>query len=267
MRRRSAAARNDILSFGLPFGLPRWEARMSFAPLLSAYSMVGSVSRIRVSSVTCCPSSDNGTLKSTRMNTRWFAKSRSRMESVAIFKLLSLWGEVCVGFDLDQPLWVNQPTGADHGRRRLHLGKELSMSGTDCLPIVDVGEKHARADDVAPVCLELFECRFDDLEAAARLRLRIAWIRRLALEYRRGAGDMDVVSDTDRPAKTEQRLESRAAERALFHHSPLEAMKWIRSRTRQEYPHSLQYQAITLTTLPPTKRVSFESTIDDRESP
>src|SRR5947209_5216964 len=241
---------------------------MSFAPLLSAYSMVGSVSRIRVSSVTCWPSSDNGTLKSTRMNTRWFVKSRSRIDSFAIFELLNLWGrEVCVGFDLDQPLRIDQRTCADHRCRRLHVGKELRVRCADCLPIVDVGEKHARANDVAPVRLELFECRFDDLEAAARLRLRIAWIRRLALEYRRGAGDMDVVSDTDRPAKTEQRLESRAAERALFHHSPLEAMKWIRSRTRQEYPHSLSYQAITLTQLPPTTSVSFESTIDDRESP
>src|SRR5690348_8410189 len=44
-------------------------------------------------------------------------------------------------------------------------------------------------------------------------------------------------------------------------------MKSIRSRTRQEYPHSLSYQAITLTQFPATTMVRSESTIEDRESP
>src|SRR5215472_2664693 len=44
-------------------------------------------------------------------------------------------------------------------------------------------------------------------------------------------------------------------------------MKLIRSRTREEYPHSLSYQEITFTQLPPTTIVQGASTIDDRESP
>ena len=44
-------------------------------------------------------------------------------------------------------------------------------------------------------------------------------------------------------------------------------MRLIRSRTRQEYPHSLSYQEITLTQLPPTTRVMGASTMEERESP
>src|ERR1700722_9820467 len=44
-------------------------------------------------------------------------------------------------------------------------------------------------------------------------------------------------------------------------------MKLIRSRTRLEYPHSLSYQEITFTRLPPTTIVLGESTIEERESP
>ena len=51
------------------------------------------------------------------------------------------------------------------------------------------------------------------------------------------------------------------------HYSPFFAMKWIRSRTRQEYPHSLSYQAITFTQLPATTRVRGASTMEERSSP
>src|SRR5438046_10663224 len=44
-------------------------------------------------------------------------------------------------------------------------------------------------------------------------------------------------------------------------------MNLIRSRTRQEYPHSLSYQAITFTQLPATTRVMGESTMALRGSP
>ena len=69
------------LYFGLtcPFGRPRCDARIAVAPLSSAYRIVGTDARMRVSSVTTPFSS--GTLKSTRMNTRRPARSRSRIES------------------------------------------------------------------------------------------------------------------------------------------------------------------------------------------
>src|ERR1700704_180917 len=48
---------------------------------------------------------------------------------------------------------------------------------------------------------------------------------------------------------------------------PFDAIRLIRSRTRQEYPHSLSYHEITLTQLPPTTRVMGASTMEERESP
>src|SRR6185437_4745977 len=41
----------------------------------------------------------------------------------------------------------------------------------------------------------------------------------------------------------------------------------MRSRTREEYPHSLSYQEMTFTQFPPTTRVMGASTIDERPSP
>src|SRR5947207_12389131 len=52
-----------------------------------------------------------------------------------------------------------------------------------------------------------------------------------------------------------------------FSYSPLPAMNLIRSRTRQEYPHSLSYQAITFTQFPATTRVMGESTMALTGSP
>src|SRR5689334_9976285 len=83
IRKRSAAGFRLILELHLPLGLPRCEASIRRAPLRRAYSMVGSVSRILVSSVTL-PSSESGTLKSTRMKTRCPSRCRSCMESFAM---------------------------------------------------------------------------------------------------------------------------------------------------------------------------------------
>src|SRR5208283_1197196 len=50
-------------------------------------------------------------------------------------------------------------------------------------------------------------------------------------------------------------------------YKPLADIRLIRSCTRQEYPHSLSYQEITLTQLPPTTKVIGASTIEERGSP
>ena len=64
---------------GLPFGRPRWLASTTVAPRSSAYLIVGSEARMRVSSPMTPFSS--GTLKSTRTNTRRPDSSRSVMDS------------------------------------------------------------------------------------------------------------------------------------------------------------------------------------------
>ena len=71
---RAATGRSEYSGFGLPFGRPRCDARMTVAPCSSAYWIVGSDARMRVSSV--IRPSLIGTLKSTRMNA--FLPERSR---------------------------------------------------------------------------------------------------------------------------------------------------------------------------------------------
>ena len=68
--------------FGLPLGRPRCDARITHpAPASSAYLIVGSDSRMRVSSP--MTPSLSGTLKSTRMNTRRPFRLRSRIVRLA----------------------------------------------------------------------------------------------------------------------------------------------------------------------------------------
>src|SRR5579863_2417841 len=78
-----AAGCSEYFGSGPPFGRPRCEASTSRPPFSMASFNVGSVSRIRVSSVTT--PSFNGTLKSTRIKTRFPRKSKSLIVSLFIF--------------------------------------------------------------------------------------------------------------------------------------------------------------------------------------
>ena len=77
---RAATGASEYFGSTLPLGRPRCEASTSRAPRSVARRSVGRVSRMRVSSPTF--PSDVGTLKSTRMKTRWPFSCRSRMESL-----------------------------------------------------------------------------------------------------------------------------------------------------------------------------------------
>src|ERR1700688_267099 len=69
-----------------------------------------------------------------------------------------------------------------------------------------------------------------------------------------------------RPAQLDGR-DARPSTLPEKNYRPLAEIRLIRSRTRQEYPHSLSYHEITLTQLPPTTRVMGASTMEERESP
>src|SRR6266540_1470975 len=89
-RRAAAGSRvSFVRSSGLPFGRPRCDARMTRACACTAYRIVGSAARIRASSVTR-PCSSRGTLKSTRMKTRFPASSRASM----VFSMTRSLGQV-----------------------------------------------------------------------------------------------------------------------------------------------------------------------------
>src|ERR1700730_7234158 len=74
----------EYFGSGPPLGRPECEASTRRAPFSIASFSVGSVSRIRVSSVTT--PSFSGTLKSTRRNTRLPRRSRSLIVSLAIIR-------------------------------------------------------------------------------------------------------------------------------------------------------------------------------------
>src|SRR3954466_11104749 len=73
----AATGRSEYSGFGLPFGRPRCDATITVAPRPGACRSVGSEARTRVSSP-IVPFLI-GTLKSTRRNTRFPARSRSLM--------------------------------------------------------------------------------------------------------------------------------------------------------------------------------------------
>src|SRR5690606_26786777 len=70
----------EYLGFGSPSGRPRWLIRTTLAPLFRAYSTEGSAATMRALFV-MAPSL-SGTLKSTRIRTRFPARSRSVMLSL-----------------------------------------------------------------------------------------------------------------------------------------------------------------------------------------
>ena len=63
-----ATGAKESSGFGSPFGLPRWEQRITFPPSAISFLMVGSAATRRFSSV-IFKSASNGTLKSQRTNT------------------------------------------------------------------------------------------------------------------------------------------------------------------------------------------------------
>ena len=89
--RRWPTGRSRRLSETLPFGRPRWLARMTFAPDWTSVRIVGIAARMRESSVT--RPSASGTLKSTRTKTRLPATSASRIVSLSMTSVL-LGGDV-----------------------------------------------------------------------------------------------------------------------------------------------------------------------------
>src|SRR5262245_9364442 len=86
--RRAATGRRLKAGSTCPCGRPRCDAKMTLAPSWSAYEIVGSAARMRVSSVTS-PALLSGTLKSTRTNRRLPRIAISRRVALDISSFLS----------------------------------------------------------------------------------------------------------------------------------------------------------------------------------
>lgn len=80
----------------------------------------------------------------------------------------SVIGDVCVGFDFDAPLGVEQ-SGDDHGGCGQDISEDFTVSAADLFPILCSGEEHAGAVDVLVAGSGFFEGGFDDFEGRAGL--------------------------------------------------------------------------------------------------
>src|SRR6185503_3745829 len=115
--------------------------------------MVGRVATMRVSSVMVEPSSERGTLKSTRMKTCLFLSSISRMESLDIKAFQgSGFRNHGVRFDFDAPTGVKQGCYHDHGGCGADSAEDFTVDAANSFPVFGVGEKHAGTDDVLEGC-------------------------------------------------------------------------------------------------------------------
>ena len=127
---------------------------------------------------------------------RSFARDRRGIDLPAVCLhtgVLLLW-EQCFSFDLDEPAWIEETCGDEHGAGGPDVGEHLAVRAPDFFPVVDVQEKRPRAHDVLGCGPGLGKGRHDDLEAAARLAVGVArWIGSLGHD-RAGAGDEDVAA-------------------------------------------------------------------------
>src|SRR6476469_229368 len=105
----------------------------------------------------------------------------------------SALGNDCVRLDFDQPARVEQRGHDQHRRRRLGLAEDLAVGAADLRPVLGTCQVDPRADDVLRACADLGERGHDDLQAAARLAVRVCGRFAAVGHDRRGAGDGDVV--------------------------------------------------------------------------
>ena len=115
-------------------------------------------------------------------------------------------GDDCVGFDFDEELGVNEAADLNHGGGRTDGAEELAVGAADRLPLGDVGDIDAGADDVMKGCARLLECGLDGAEGLNGLKVRVARTDDARWRYRGCAGDEDLLADANRTGVADDRL-------------------------------------------------------------
>ena len=102
---------------------------------------------------------------------------------------------------------VDQPRDLDHRGRGTDVAEDLAVGAPDLLPVADVDDVHARADDVFQARPRLLERRGDVPERLHGLGVRIALADDLSVRSGRGgARDVDDVADADGARVADDRL-------------------------------------------------------------
>ncbi len=143
-----------------------------------------------------------------------------------------------LGLDLDEHGGIDQPSHLDHRRRRTDVAENLAVGAADFFPVLDVGDVHPRAHDVAERGSGLLERGSDVPKRLDRLRIGVAGPDDPAVGAGRGRPrNVDHVSDPDGPRVADDRLPGRAAREVPPHHGPPAAAsppryRSLRSRQR-----------------------------------
>src|SRR5262245_57711503 len=104
--------------------------------------------------------------------------------------------DVRVGFDFDEHVRVDQLGDLHHGCRRPDGSEELAVHPADFLPSTDVGDVHARPDDILESGASLLQCGLDVAKRLQRLRAHIAFADDSPVRIRRRRpGNMNMAID------------------------------------------------------------------------
>jgi len=137
------------------------------------------------------------------------------------------------GFDFDQKSWVDELADLNHGGDRTDGAEEFAVGATDRLPLGDVGDEHAGANNVIKRSTGLRERSLNGAEGLHGLEVRIAKADDALRSDRSRAGDKDVLTDVNRAGIADNRLPWPAAGDVDAHVSHAESLTLEEGRTDQ----------------------------------
>ena len=115
-------------------------------------------------------------------------------------------GDDCFSFDFDEERGVDEGADLNHGGGRTDGAEELAVGAADRLPLGDVGDVDACADDVMKGSARLLERGLDGAEGLNSLKIRVAWADDARRRDRGCAGDEDVLADANGAGVADDRL-------------------------------------------------------------
>ena len=116
---------------------------------------------------------------------------------LAVFVFRGGDGNNCFSFDFDEERGIYELADLDHGGGGTNGAEELAVGAADRLPLGDVGNEHASADDVMKRRTGLLECGLDSAEGLHGLKVRIARADDAGRSDRGRASDENVLADAN----------------------------------------------------------------------
>src|SRR5437660_376561 len=155
-------------------------------------------------------------LASCATEVRQIASTRMQQRNMLMVSSPRLLSYVRIGLNFYQNFGRDQGAHLNHGSGRTNFAKNFSVSFADFLPVGDIGDKHARADDVIQAGTGLLQSRTNVLQGLHGLRVYVTNADDIAIRScGRGARHMDVGSDFYRARIADYRLPGRTTGNVL----------------------------------------------------